>query len=737
MLEKNAIGIVEFCEKRSIKWQPINLKVNAKGEKIYNERFGGYSPKSSNDNPNNKDGAYIKDEKEWRRRQSLIDECEYIAVHTRKYQQYDADTELYRPDLETPYYLSSSKGYPHYFIELDSYKGSAKDVKGGELLTGTWGFCKKDALVYNADKNIQKVSVSSHFHNRDCTAGKMDKYIEKMKHRACGGYKEWFETICGIYNTCYENMLKNPREYCVKFSQLAETQFDEKAQSIIDNLEYKHDGLKVGSLQMWAKEYVPKESRKNKKVDSSETPEAEYQDWKARWEKDAYYTKADQLIHYTGGYEEITCQNLVSSLYNTLGKTTPSGYILQESYYDEKNDKWLPFYGLWIQDLEKRAYHKQLFLPPPQIYDKEEIYNTWSGFEWENDTETTYTDEEMETVKEILERFMTHLAGNTPALKEFMTLFIADIIQNPGRKSGVLPIFLGREGTIKGTFFRLIKCLIGKHAMETSDSKQIFTRFNSHLEHILYLSMNEAKTIEMINQSASLKALVTDENMMYEKKGEDIRDAYNFTRIAISSNEDKGCKSSISDRRNIFIETEAMPEELRKDINTLIKKKSMNKALFFYFKSTYIPYEDQFQWQSNRPITEKHEEVKDHFRDPVHYFFYEVVILKQKNEEKMGYLPNQLYERYIRYLPRNKFSLTKKEFKTKILKFEGISYKVYREKGDKKVKRGYVVEKSVLLKYLLDGEYIIEEKEPGVLVEEIACYDSIKRDPYEDIDLVD
>ena len=95
----------------------------------------------------------------WKTSKNITNSCNAIAIDTRVVYQMDVDVmnsgvEDYMK--EAPYFGSFSKGFPHFFST--SAKKQTKNLTPipgvGDFLTGQWSYCRKDAVVHNADKDM-------------------------------------------------------------------------------------------------------------------------------------------------------------------------------------------------------------------------------------------------------------------------------------------------------------------------------------------------------------------------------------------------------------------------------------------------------------------------------------------------------------------------------------------------------------------------------------------------------
>jgi phage/plasmid-associated DNA primase len=166
-------SIIDFLNANDIKWFPINLVVSStpdKDGKYKKDLLDFPSPLYKGSKPKMTDFEEL-DIKIIKARQTLVHLYDFIAIDTARIHHIDVDT----PDCPDkylqiadacPWFKSVSKSYgKHIFATVKNgktnrdvvYKTSNGDV---ELLMGQWSYCRKDALVENADKNIPSYDIT-------------------------------------------------------------------------------------------------------------------------------------------------------------------------------------------------------------------------------------------------------------------------------------------------------------------------------------------------------------------------------------------------------------------------------------------------------------------------------------------------------------------------------------------------------------------------------------------------
>ena len=173
------MNVIDFCNKNGILWQPIRLvfKRNAEGhlDKIPCKWSKNVEPKTND--------FKLLDPDVIRKRQEeyLTDSTEWIAIDTNRIRHIDVDwKDDYKPSLadtkviediknNTPYFQSATKRQGiHCFFDTDyefthfNSKTNQMEIHPRpqtiiddvEILNGQWSYCRRQALVHNAEKPI-------------------------------------------------------------------------------------------------------------------------------------------------------------------------------------------------------------------------------------------------------------------------------------------------------------------------------------------------------------------------------------------------------------------------------------------------------------------------------------------------------------------------------------------------------------------------------------------------------
>ncbi len=127
-------------------------------------------------------------------------------------------------------------------------------------------------------------------------------------------------------------------------------------------------------------------------------------------------------------------------------------------------------------------------------------------------------------------------AGNDHYYR-YVVAWLADIVQNPNRKSGVcLVLRSDAEGTGKSFFGKMIAQLFGRHAYIANSPKELLGSFNAHMASCLFCVCNEVLWGGDHASADALKAKITEDVIGLERKGFDTIQIRNSTRYVLTSN---------------------------------------------------------------------------------------------------------------------------------------------------------------------------------------------------------
>jgi hypothetical protein len=197
----------------------------------------------------------------------------------------------------------------------------------------------------------------------------------------------------------------------------------------------------------------------------------------------------------------------------------------------------------------RRTYKGVWFAPgvpcPPGYY------NVWRGFLWEPLAPDEKPDAESKwAVDAWFEHLRENVCGGNAVHAEWLIAWVAHLIQKPYEKPLVSLVLKGAKGTGKNSFIERIRDLIGApHAMTAIHRRFLTGQFNGHLDSMLLLIVDEAIWAGDKEGEGVLKGLVTGDKHAIERKGKEIYQVPNLTRLVILGNEDWLVPATHDERR--------------------------------------------------------------------------------------------------------------------------------------------------------------------------------------------
>jgi hypothetical protein len=134
-------------------------------------------------------------------------------------------------------------------------------------------------------------------------------------------------------------------------------------------------------------------------------------------------------------------------------------------------------------------------------------------------------------------------------LYEYVIKWIAYTFKHPDKPAGAALVLRGEKGSGKGTLGHFLKDLWGNHGLHISNAKHLVGNFNGHLNDICFLFADEAFFSGDKQHEGVLKALITEPEVIIERKGIDAISQPNYLKILMSTNSDFAVPASRDERR--------------------------------------------------------------------------------------------------------------------------------------------------------------------------------------------
>jgi hypothetical protein len=155
---------------------------------------------------------------------------------------------------------------------------------------------------------------------------------------------------------------------------------------------------------------------------------------------------------------------------------------------------------------------------------------------------------------DILKAFLLNIiCAGSSVTYSYLLRYLAHMLQRPEEKPGIIIVLLGGQGTGKGTFFRILRAIWGRTALQVSDIQEVIGHFNAVLERNYVICMDEALFSGDKKALDRLKSLVTEPTCRVEQKYQPARTIDSYHRFFAASNHDHFAHVEQDDRRFFFL----------------------------------------------------------------------------------------------------------------------------------------------------------------------------------------
>jgi len=205
---------------------------------------------------------------------------------------------------------------------------------------------------------------------------------------------------------------------------------------------------------------------------------------------------------------------------------------------DVEKMKYAQTANVWLSDSQRREYLGGLGMFPEGA--PSDVYNTWQGFS-------------VKPVAGDCSLFKQHIlkvvcSGNKKYYN-FVLDWCADLFQHPEDPKWVAIVMRGVEGAGKGIFANTIGKMCTPHYTHLIDQNHLVGNFNSHLADSIFVYADEITWGGNVKSAGKLKGLVTEREMLLERKGIDAVMHRNLVHMMIASNSEWVVPAGTESRR--------------------------------------------------------------------------------------------------------------------------------------------------------------------------------------------
>jgi len=191
----------------------------------------------------------------------------------------------------------------------------------------------------------------------------------------------------------------------------------------------------------------------------------------------------------------------------------------------------------WLKHSNRRQY-KGIFFKPNGARDG--YYNLWHGFAFEPKPG------DWSLMKD---HIRDNLCSGVDQHNEYLLNIMARTVQKPDSPGEVAVVLKGERGTGKGIYAREFGGLLGQHFLQIAQARHLTGNFNAHLWDTVLLFADEAFWAGDKQGENVLKALITEPDLVIERKGVDVITAKNYIHLIIASNNEWTIPAGPHERR--------------------------------------------------------------------------------------------------------------------------------------------------------------------------------------------
>lgn len=198
----------------------------------------------------------------------------------------------------------------------------------------------------------------------------------------------------------------------------------------------------------------------------------------------------------------------------------------------------------WLRNPRRREYDEIVFDPSGKA--SRRALNLWTGWavkpDWDGSCEL------------ILRHVRDVLADGDPERERYILGWLADLVQNPGRKPDVALVLTGGKGAGKDTLAVIFKRIIGnRHVAHVDNPVRLTSRFNAAFGTSLLIHVEDTFWAGAKGDKGTLQALITSPTATIERKGIDAVTVASFVRLLMTANRDQWTAPASADERRYAI----------------------------------------------------------------------------------------------------------------------------------------------------------------------------------------
>lgn len=276
------------------------------------------------------------------------------------------------------------------------------------------------------------------------------------------------------------------------------------------------------------------EQKKNEKLKQENEFNEKYNEWKTEFEK--------------------THAKILSPL-NFLDVIDGKPDFITQSEFKQRYAEKSTFIEKWIKDDNKRSYKRIIFKPNATELENKENYNLFNGYRIDKLNIPIDTNANIKPILEFINliagnKTYTQLDYNNVSFKLLMAFIIKMIKYKEQPKISIVLRSVRRQGVGKGTFYNLLKAMIGaEYCLETGDFNDLFGNFNDGRVNKILIALDECSGSDTFQVTGKIKNAITENSFMANPKYGKKYELDNFNTFLFYSNNERCINVEVGNRR--------------------------------------------------------------------------------------------------------------------------------------------------------------------------------------------
>lgn len=375
-------------------------------------------------------------------------------------------------------------------------------------------------------------------------------------------------------------------------------------------------------------------------------------------------------------FEERVCKIMDPICFGYLRETGEYTFV-NKTAIEQMFEEWsvtngkvdVKFTKLWFEDSNKRCYER--IVVDPSYTCPSNVLNLFPGFLAEK---LDPVDDSL--VDDLCTKVLKHFKDLLGECYDYYLDWMANIVQNPHKKSNVAIILKGLQGAGKDILNEWFHhhILGEKVSFQTAKADEILGRFANGCHNKVFVVFDEANGKDFFGKVDGLKNLITAKTINYEVKcvmsiTEDL-----FTNFVFTTNNPNPIPIPSDDRRFVVVEVSGIHKgdsDYFTDLAKNIENKQVQRAFFQFLKKRDLSRYETESFQSARPITEAYTESQQMSLAPIHRYLSYLAISDNFSEYCMEATGAEFFKKYCDWCTErnHKNELSSTKFGTELSKF--------------------------------------------------------------------